>query len=105
MREWHPKISLMHRTDTSSTPSILIIIILVLTFPLWFGLGMGLIGAAVGIMGALVGVMAAIVVLPFKILFGWGDWGWGWHGFPHCNSLGLIALIIIAALIVRKRNR
>ncbi len=93
----------MHRTDTSSTSSILLVVIIVLTFPLWFGLGMGLIGAAVGIMGALIGVMVTLVALPFKLLFGWGDWGW--HGFPHCNSLGLITLIIVAALIVRQKNR
>ena len=93
----------MHRTDTTSTPSVLAIIIIVLTFPLWFGLGMGLVGAAIGIITALFGVMVAIVVLPFKILFGWGDWGW--HGFHHFNSFALIVLIIIAALIVRQKNR
>ncbi len=92
----------MHRTDTSSTSSVLLIIIVVLTFPLWFGLGIGLIGAAVGIIGALIGVMATIITLPFKLLFGWGHWGW--DGFHHFNSLGLIVLIIIAAMIVKKKN-
>ena len=98
------------RSDSCSS-TVLLGIILIITFPIWFAVGavlfgvaMGLFGAAVGIIAAICGVMVAIIALPFKLLFGWGDWGW--HGFPHFhyNGFWLITLIVIAALIVKGRK-
>jgi hypothetical protein len=102
---------MMATRTTSSSSTILLVIILIITFPVWIALGaalfgviMGLFGAAIGVIGAIFGVMIALITLPFKILFGWGDWGW--HGFPHFHYNGfiIIALIIVAALIVRGRR-
>ncbi len=102
----------MATRNTSSSSTILIILVLILTFPVWIAVGAvvigvvgGLFGAAVGIIGALFGVVAALIALPFKLLFGWGDWGW--HGFPHFhwNTCALLAFIIIVALAIRAKNR
>ena len=99
------------RNNTSSS-TVLLAIVLIITFPLWFALGaalfgvvMGFFGAAVGVMGAIFGAMIALIALPFKLIFGWDDWGW--HGFPHFHYNGcvLLAIIIIAALIVRGRKK
>ena len=100
------------RNDTSSS-TILLALILIITFPVWivvagalFGVAVGLVGVAVGVIGAIFGVMIGLIALPFKILFGWGHWGWGWHWFPfHHNGFALIAIIIVAALIVRGRKQ
>lgn len=101
----------MSTRTSSSNSTVLVVIILVLTFPLWIGLGgallgviAGLFGAMVGIIAALFGVVIALIALPFKLIFGWGHWGW--HG-PHVDGNGFVwlALLIVAALIINKRKK
>jgi hypothetical protein len=98
-------------TKTSTGSTLLIIIILVFTFPLWLALGGALIGVLAGLFGAMIGLVAALfagvvalIALPFKVLFGWGDWGW--HG-PQIFGNGYMwfAALIVAALIISKRNK
>lgn len=93
------------RTDSNST--LLIALVLIITFPLWFGLGMGLFGVLIGLIAGFFGLMVGIIALPFKLLFGWGDWGWGCDVFPHfhhARGLTVLVIIIIAALIVKNRK-
>ena len=100
-----------------SRPSVIIItLLIVFTFPLWFGLGMGffgliigLIGGAIGIVagvfGAVIGVLAGIFKAIFHGIFGWGH---GWHkAFPDCRCNGYVCLsiLILAAIFISKRNR
>jgi hypothetical protein len=101
----------MSTRSSSSSSTLLVIIILILTFPLWLGLGGVLIGVVAGLFGAMIGVVAALfgglialIALPFKLIFGWGEWGW--HG-PHFHGNGYVwlALLIIAALIINKRKK
>jgi hypothetical protein len=98
-------------TRSSSGSTLLIVIILVLTFPVWIAIGGALIGVVAGLFGAMIGIVAALfagvvalIALPFKILFGWGDWGW--HG-PEFFGNGYVwfAALIVAALIISKRNK
>ena len=101
----------------SQSSTILIVLILLITFPVWmaagaviFGILAGVFGAVIGIFAALVGVCVALIALPFKILFGIGSWGWndwGWHGiFPvHYKGFFFIVLIVIALLIVQGRKK
>ncbi|MDZ4716731.1 MAG: hypothetical protein SH819_14795 [Cytophagales bacterium] len=63
----------------SQSSTILIILILVITFPIWFGvaalvigLAAGLIGAVFGLLAGLTGATFALLALPFKMLFGGG---------------------------------
>jgi hypothetical protein len=97
------------RNDSSST-HILMIILMIITFPIWFAVGAALFGLVAGIFGAMLGVFGAIfgglmalIALPFKILFGWHN---GWHWFPHFhfNAFVMIAAIIVVALIVKNRK-
>jgi hypothetical protein len=101
----------MSTRSSSASSTVLVIIILVLTFPLWLGLGGALIGVVAGLFGAMIGVVAALfggiialIALPFKLMFGWDDWGW--HG-PHFHSNGFVwlALLIFAALIINRRKK
>jgi hypothetical protein len=106
-------------TRGSSSPStILLIIILVITFPLWIaifgaliGVLGGVFGAVFGVFGALLGAFFTIIFLPFKILFGWGHWDhghdWGWHGF-HGHSMNgyvVLAIVLFVYLFYRGRNK
>jgi len=98
-------------TRSSAGSTLLIVIILVLTFPVWIAIGGALIGVVAGLFGAMIGVVAALfagaialIALPFKILFGWGDWSCNWPGFSG-NGYVWFAMLIIAALIISKRSR
>jgi hypothetical protein len=91
----------------SATSNLLIFLVLIFTFPLWIGLGAGLFGLVVGIFGAAIGVMAgifgalvAVIVLPFKLIFGWGHGGW-WPHF-HVNGILIAIVIVLTALLIRK---
>lgn len=99
----------MSRTNQSS--SLLLVLILLVTFPFWiaaaavvFGVAAGLIGAVVGIIAGIFGAIIGLIALPFKLVFGWHDWSW--H-FPHGNFNGYVflAFAIIALLIFQKRKR
>ncbi|MBP9924443.1 MAG: hypothetical protein KBF45_00520 [Cyclobacteriaceae bacterium] len=98
------------------TSTIIITLIIVFTFPLWFGLGMGLfglifgliggaIGIVAGVFGAVIGVIAGVFGAIFHGIFGWGHGGH--NSFPgvHLNGYVFLALIILAALVLSKRNK
>ncbi len=102
------------KSSTSST-TVLMILILIITFPFWIAIGgviigllAGMFGVALGLVGALFGGMIALVALPFKLLFGWSDWScnfpFGFSGFHH-NGFVWLALLILAALVISKRNK
>ena len=104
----------MATRSNASSSTVVMAIILIITFPIWFAVGGtlfgvmigvfgALFGAAVGVAAAIFGVIVTLITLPFKIVFGWGHWGW--HGFPHFHGgFWLITLIVIAALIARGRK-
>jgi hypothetical protein len=100
----------------SRTSAIIITLLIIFTFPLWFGLGMGLfgliigliggaIGIVAGVFGAVIGVLAGIFKAIFHGIFGWGH---GWHNtFPdfHFNGYVFLSILILAAIFISKRNR
>jgi hypothetical protein len=101
----------MANRNTSSNHSVLIIFLVLFTFPLWFGLGMGLVGVVFGLFGVIAGIIAGIfgalvwaITLPFRILFHFGDWGWG-PSFGGHHSFAIIILIVVATLWVGKKNK
>lgn len=100
----------MSERNSSASNQVLVVLLLIITFPIWFAAGAavlgimaGLAGAVVGIFGALFGVLAAIIFLPFKLLFG-GVHGWHWFPHLHFNGYVLFAVIIIVALMVKRRR-
>jgi hypothetical protein len=101
----------MATRTTSSSSQVLLVILLVVTFPVWFaagaavlGVAAGLFGAVIGIFGAIFGVLMTLVALPFKILFEWSGGGWHWFPHLHFNAFVMIAVIIVAALVIKGRK-
>ncbi len=98
-------------SQRSQSSNLLLILILVITFPVWLVIGGVLIGVVAGIFGALMGVFGALLggffalfALPFKILF--GDWGIPDGGIFHFrdHTLTIIAIVILVALVVRRQR-
>lgn len=102
----------MQRSSPSTSSTLLIVLIVIVTFPFWIGLGAGLfglivglfaglVGLVVGLIGAIVGIIGAI----FNGIFGWGDWHHGWHfNGPEMNAFTWFVLLVIGALIITRRN-
>ncbi len=108
----------------SRTSTVLLILILVITFPVWialaavvFGLTVGIFGGLVGLVGGLFGgifgllggIFGAIMGLIggfFGLIFGSHDlqFGWNWPDF-HFNRYVFFALLIVVALVISKRQR
>ncbi|MCU0397093.1 MAG: hypothetical protein MUC73_03220 [Cyclobacteriaceae bacterium] len=101
-----------------SASSVLLIILIVLTFPFWigiaggiFGLVAGLFGAAIGVMAGIFGAIAGVFGAIFGIigkLFGWLFGGlFNFHVFPHIHFPGpvtFLLIILVIALIVRSNK-
>ena len=102
-------------TKTSTGSTLLIIIILIFTFPLWLALGGALIGILAGLFGVMIGLVAALfagvvglIALPYKFLFGWGDLSCSWPGIFsgfHGNGYVWLAMVVIAALIISRHRK
>lgn len=94
----------------SATSTALIVCLVIFTFPLWIGIGAGLFGVIVGMAGAVFGIIAGIlgailgiVLIPFKVLFGWGHGGW--FPFFHFPGLLLVTIIVLLVLLIQRRSR
>lgn len=100
----------MSRTSNSS--SLLIVLIIVFTFPIWigifggmvglfFGLLGGFFGLVGGILGAIFGAIGAAFKGIFHALFGWGGF------WPHAifNKYLFFAVVILAAVAIQKRQQ
>ncbi|MCW5910523.1 MAG: hypothetical protein KIT62_05585 [Cyclobacteriaceae bacterium] len=98
----------MQRSST-----LLIVLILFITFPFWIGVGAGLFGMLAGLIGGLFGLIAGligaifgIIGAIFKALFGWGGWHHSWHfNGPDMNAFTWFALLIIGALIITRNDK
>ncbi len=102
------------QTTRSTSSTILLILILVLTAPIWLtiagviigvfgGIIGGLFGAIFGVLGGLLGAIFGLIALPFKVVFGSfdlfdGDW------FLSENTMFTIVLLILVVALFRRRT-
>jgi hypothetical protein len=92
-----------------SNNNILILVLLILTFPLWIGLAGGLIGIFAGVFGLAIGLLAGvfgIVVSIFAAFFSVFTWPFQeYDGFFHFDGESLIWLLLIFFLGLALLNR
>lgn len=96
----------MTRTKANSGTTILIILFIVFTFPVWIGLAGALFGLAAGLMGAAIGIVAALFGAVFG-LFGAvieGIFG-GWWPHSHFGMNVCLALCLVVALVMLSKSR
>ncbi len=101
--------TIMARSSSGSS-TLLVVVLLVLTFPIWFalfaalfGVVVGLFGAAIGIIAAIFGAGIAIIALPFKLLFGFGDFHFPF--FQTGNGFVILLLLIVAFVLVQRGRK
>jgi MFS family permease len=94
------------------TPTVLLVLIIIITFPFWialaavvFGLVVGIFGGIIGLIGGIFGGIVGLIGGIFGGIFGFDSWHWGWS-LPHFhfNKYVFFALLIIAALVINKRQ-
>lgn len=93
----------------STNNTALIIIVLILTFPLWIGIAGGLVGLVAGVFGLIIGLIAGAFGLFAGLIGGmFGFVGWVFdglfdfdmHPFNFVVSPFLILLFIVAVIMV-----
>ena len=98
--------------NMKSTPTVLLVLILLITFPFWialaavvFGLVVGIFGGIIGLIGGIFGAIIGLIGGIFGGIFGFDSWhiGWNWPHF-HFNKYVFFALLIIAAIAINKRQ-
>ncbi len=96
--------------SSSGSSTLLVVVLLVLTFPIWFallaalfGVVVGLFGAAIGVIAAIFGASIAIIALPFKLLFGFGDFHFPF--FQTGNGFVILLLLIVAFVLVQRGRK
>ena len=93
----------MTRSNTNSGTTILIILIIVFTFPIWIGIAGGLFGLIVGLVGAAIGIVAAVfgaIIGVFGSVISGLFGGW-WHDSSANISLNIFLAICLVLAIVR----
>lgn len=94
-----------------TTSSVLLVLVLVFTFPIWIGLVGGAIGIVAGIFGAVIGVVAGVfgaLIGAIGGIFGWlFDWNWYWPGnlfFFHVNIFAVAAIVLLVVVLLKARR-
>ncbi len=103
---------------SSSLPTVLLVLLVFITFPIWVGIAGGIFGLFAGLLGALVGIFAGIFGILGAVLgavfgaigevFSWIFGGFYWDYYPHIRfpkPTTLLVIILVIALIVRSRNK
>jgi hypothetical protein len=101
------------QTTRSTSSTILLILILVLTAPIWLTIGGvfigvfggilgGLFGVIFGVLGGLLGAFFGLIALPFKVVFGSFDFFDGDWLLSENTMFTIVLLILIVALFRRR---
>ncbi len=96
----------MSRSSTNSGTTILIILIIVFTFPLWVGIAGGLFGLIAGLFGAAIGIVAAVfgaIVGVFGAVIS-GLFG-GWWPDSHFGLNVFLAICLVLAIVMLSKTR
>ena len=103
---WYACFKFTFMQSKSSTSTVLIVLLIVFTFPLWLGLAGGLFGLIVGLLGAAFGIIAGVFGAVFGAIggiFGW-FFDWPFNGFFRWNIFSVILIAVIIALVARSKR-
>ncbi len=100
------------KSSPSSGTIVLIVIVMIFTFPFWIGLLGGLFGLVVGLIGGAFGIVAgvfgAVIGGIFSVIgsiFHWGGGPWNFHlGFISVKLFMIISIIALVVYLSRRRR-
>ena len=95
------------QSSKSSTSTVLIVLLIVFTFPIWIGIAAGLFGVIAGIFGAVVGIFAGVFGALFGLIGGLFGWMFDWHPFTgwfHTPIFVIASVAIVILLITRSKK-
>jgi hypothetical protein len=96
------------RTANSSASTLLIVLLVILTFPFWIGIAGGLLGLVVGVFGGIVGALGSIIGALGSGLghFFGGLFSWTHIGFPFVSiPKGLLIAVLILVVVLISKSR
>ncbi|WP_133259520.1 hypothetical protein [Pseudochryseolinea flava] len=90
-----------------SLSPLLIVVILLFTFPIWIGIVGGAFGIVGGVIGGFFGIITGIFGTIFGIIGGLFGWIFNWSiGWPFCWDIEVWAIMaIVAAIIIASKSR
>lgn len=97
------------RSSNTSTSTILIVVLLIVTFPLWIGIAGGILGGVIGIFGAVFGAIIGLFGAVFggiMSLFGC-LFSWNFHGpfvFWNTSILTIFTIILLFVILSKRRG-
>jgi len=99
---WFGKLNAMQSKSSAST--LLVILLIFLTFPIWLGISGGVLGLMAGLMAAIFGIFAGIFGAAFGVIGSMFHWHWPFGGFFHWNFLTIILIVGIIVFISRSKK-
>ena len=91
--EGHVKQIYVDMSRSSST--LLIVLLMIFTFPLWIGILGGLFGLVAGLFGAIVGLIAGLFGATFGLFSCW----------PHFPFSGATVIVLIFLIVLLSRSK
>jgi len=96
--------------NRNSTSTVLLVLILFFTFPIWiglfgalFGIIMGLGGAIIGIIGGVFGAVIGVIGGVFGWIFDW-DFHNPFHFFWNVKLIAITMIVIFIILVTRAKK-
>jgi hypothetical protein len=96
----------MTRSSSNSGTTILIVLLVVFTFPVWVGIAGGLFGLIAGLFGAAIGIIVAVfgaIIGVFAAVIN-GIFG-GWWSDTHFGMNGFLAICLVFAIVMLSKAR
>lgn len=95
-----------------SNSTLLIVLLMIFTFPIWMGIFGALFGVAAGLFGAVIGIIGGIFGAIFGTIFGviGSIFSFDWYPFPFFHFPGfrfvfIVAIIFLIVLLSRSKKR
>lgn len=96
----------MTRSNTrSGTSTLLIVLLIIFTFPIWIGLAGGLFGLVAGLFGAAIGIIAGVFGAIIGGIAGAFGGMFGWHGSFGCNAILAVMLVFAIVMLAKSTSR
>lgn len=99
---------------TRSNSTLLIVLLMIFTFPIWIGIFGGIVGLAAGLIGTCIGIIGGVIGAVFggigAVFGGIGAiFNFEWFSFPFIHASGfrfvlIVALVFFIVLLSRSKR-